>query len=169
MNAQRSFDPSEHLPHRQTARGVQPQSTVGGNNLGTTKTSSQAAPRRRSRVKLNPVYAHRRQGLEVATKLVTYSSLSIFGIVTLVNLIGYNWSQQSKLPHVATEVQDAKIRIDKINSSFNRSFDPASQRSVTQENSYKVAPDQRQIFLVSPASNQSLSNPQRKQLVTTNK
>jgi hypothetical protein len=100
---------------------------------------------------LNPAYAHRRQGLEVSVKLLTYSALSVFGIVTLVNLLGYNWSQQSKLQHLETELKDAKARTQKINTSFNRSFDLQSQPSVMQENSYKIDPDTLPIVVVRPA------------------
>ena len=86
-------------------------------------------------------------------KLMTYSALSVFGIVTLVNSIGYNWAQQGKLQHLKTEVQDAKIRTERINDNFSRSFDPQTQRSVMEENSYKVAPNRRQIVLIDPRMN----------------
>jgi hypothetical protein len=144
MNAQRSFDPPQNLPQRRKARisqqlsGLEPPQTV-------------AKSSRKSRLRSNPAYAHRRQGLEAVTKLVTYSTLSLFGIVTLVHSIGYNCSQQSKLQHLETELQEAKIRTDKVNNSFGRSFDPHTQKNVMQDNSYKVAQDQRKIFLVSPA------------------
>lgn len=153
MNAQPSFDPPQQLPQR---RKSQLQS------LGTTKTAPTVSPRKRSRVRSNPAYAHRRQGLEVITKLVTYSTLSLFGMANLVNLISYNWSQQHKLQHLKTEVQDLKIRVNKINSSFSRSFDPQSQQNAIQENSYKVAPDRRQIFLVNPADLSESQNAQGK-------
>ncbi len=110
-----------------------------------------------TRVRSQPAYAHRRQGLEVATKLVTYSTLSIFGIFTLVNSIGYNYVQRSKLQHIETEVQDAKVRADKVNANFTRSFDPQAQSSIMQENSYKVAPDRLPIFLVNSQSDRSSS------------
>jgi hypothetical protein len=130
MNAQRSFDPREHAPQR--------------------RKSAVTAPRQRSRIKPKLAYIHRRQGLEAATKLVTYSALSVFGMVTLVNSIGDYWSQQDKLHHLKTESQDTKLRVEKINSSFNRSFDPQQQKNVMQENSYKIAPDRRQIVLIIP-------------------
>ena len=119
------------------------------------ETATVAAPKStrtpRHRVKSDRLaYAHRRQGLEAVAKLVTYSTLSIFGAIALVSSIGYNYSQRGKLQHLETEVQDAKIRTEQINSNFIRSFDPQAQASVMQENSYKVAPDRLQIFLVDP-------------------
>jgi hypothetical protein len=103
-------------------------------------------------IKANRVYAHRQQGLEVVTKLVTYTTLSIVGAVTLVNLFSYNYAQHQKLQHLETELQDAKIRTQKVTNNLNRSFDPQAQKSVMQENSYKVAPDRLQIFLIDPAT-----------------
>ena len=156
MNAQPSFDPPQQLPQRRKSRSSQLQS------LATTQLAPTASPRKRSRMRSNPAYAHRRQGLEVITKLLTYSTLSMFGMSNLVNLINYNWSQQHKLQHLKTEVQDLKVRVNKINHSFSRSFDPQSQQNAIQENSYKVAPDRRQIFLVSPADLPAPSNTQSK-------
>jgi hypothetical protein len=155
MNAQRSFDPPQHAPQRRKSP-ISPQP----GSLGTTKTVRSFS--RKTRTRLNPAYAHRRQGLEAIAKLVTYSSLSLFGIVTLVHSISYNWSQQSKLQHLETELQEAKIRTDEVNNSFSRSFDPQTQKNVMQDNSHKVAQDQRKIFLVSPSDLPSPKNTQSK-------
>jgi hypothetical protein len=151
MNAQPSFDPQEHSPQRRTSATLRQSRTVERGSVRTEKTGS--FRRKRSRLKSTVAYAHRRQGLEAATKLVTYSALSVFGMVTLVNSIGYNYSQQGKLQHLKTELQDAKIRTEKINTSFSRSFDPHAANNVMQENSYKVAPDRRQIVLLIPTVN----------------
>jgi hypothetical protein len=148
MNAQHSFEPPEQ-PAQRRASSASPQlDRFPGDPLGRNRTG--LSPRKRSRVKVHPAHAHRRQGLEAGVKLVTYSALSVFGIVTLVNSIGYNWSQQGKLQHLRTEVQDAKIRTEKINNNFSRSFDPQAQTSVMEENSYKIAPNRRQIVLIDP-------------------
>jgi hypothetical protein len=164
MNALPSFEPPKY---RQ-----QPRRSSGSKRSISTAPVIQsplqvAAPGRfatgeatRTRVKSNPAYAHRRQGLEVAIKLVTYSALSIFGMVTLVNSIGYNWAQHGKFQHLATELKDAQARTEKVNHSFSRSFDPQLQRIGMTENSYKVAPERRQIFIVNPAPTQSGSTTQ---------
>ena len=143
MRALPSFDPLEHSPQRQKSRGLRQPSSLP-------RTTSKNSSSQRKRAKLNPVYAYRRQGLEVFAKLVTYSTLSIFGIVTLVNLVRYNYSLQSKLPYLETQLQDTKIRNEKIDSNFSRSFDPRSQTAVMQENTYKIAPDRLQVILISP-------------------
>ena len=129
--------------------------TVAANTAAADET---AAPRPRSRPKSNPAYAHRRQGLELITKSVAYSILSVFGVVTLVNSIGYSFSQRSKLQHLELEVHDTKIRTEQTTNNFNRSFDPQAQKSVMAENSYKVAPDRLQIFLVNPRPDKPLPN-----------
>lgn len=142
MNVLPSFNPPPSSPpprrkstrKRQTAAGV---STV--NRVENPAKSSS-----------NQVYAHRRQGLEVSVKLITYSVLSVFGIVTLINLFTYNWSQQSKLQHLETELNETKTRTQKINTSFNRSFDLQSQSTVMQENSYKIDPNKLPIVVVRP-------------------
>jgi hypothetical protein len=140
MNAQPSFEPSTYSPQQQTAaRSLQPQQPASTSQTGATP---------RQRIKANPAQAHRRQGVEAVMKVATYSALSVFGVVTLVNLISYNWLQQSKLQHLEIELKDAKLRTEKINHHFGRSFDPYAQKSVIEENSYKIAPDRRQIILV---------------------
>jgi hypothetical protein len=151
MNAQHSFAPPEYSVQRRRSSASQQSERLQDDTLGTNRTGS--FPRKRSRAKINPAYAHRRQGLEAGVKLITYSALSVFGIVTLVNSIGYNWAQQGKLQHLKTEVQDAKIRTEKINDNFSRSFDPQAQRSVMEDNSYKIAPNRRQIVLMEPRTN----------------
>jgi hypothetical protein len=153
MNAQPSFDPPKHRSPSRTsrrARSVQMETSTLEPSISTPTVKS-------TRGRSQPAYAHRRQGLEVATKLVTYSTLSIFGIFTLVNSIGYNYVQRSKLQHIETEVQDAKVRADKVNANFTRSFDPQAQSSIMQENSYKVAPDRLPVFLVDSQSDRSSS------------
>jgi hypothetical protein len=148
MNALPSFEPPKHSRPSRKSSVVQQSNRLSADTPATPTTSIQAPLRMRR--KSNSVYAHRRQGMEVVTKLITYSGLSIFGIVTLVNSIGHNWSQQAKIQHLETELQDAKIRTEKVNSSFSRSFDPQAQKNVMQENTYRVAPDRLQIFLVNP-------------------
>jgi hypothetical protein len=155
MSALPSFDPPEHFPHRRKSRGLrQPRISA--------TTSPKNVSSRRKRAKLNPVYAHRRQGLEVFTKLVTYSTLSIFGIITIVNLVRYNYSLHGKLSYLETQLQDTKLRNDKINSNFSRSFDPRSQISVMQENTHKIPPDRLQVVITNPNTPRTQKMPLQK-------
>ncbi len=135
MNALPSFDPQEQLP--------QPPRKV---------------PRRKSRVKSDRANSYRRQRAEALTKLATYSVLSVFGAVTLGNLVAYNWSQQAKFQYLETELNDAKARNEKIGSDFNRTFDPYSQTNVAQENGFKIAKDQLQVVVVNPSKPSATTN-----------
>jgi hypothetical protein len=96
--------------------------------------------------------------LELITKSLAYSILSVFGVVTLVNSISYSFSQRSKLQHLELEVHDTKIRTEQTTNNFNRSFDPQAQKNVMAENSYKVAPDRLQIFPIDPSPDKPLPN-----------
>jgi hypothetical protein len=111
----------------------------------------QKSPRRKSRVKSVRANSYRRQRAEALTKLATYSVLSVFGVVTLGNLVAYNWSQQAKFQSLETELKHATIRGEKIRHDFDRSADPYSQQNVTQENSFKIAKDQLQVVIVNPS------------------
>ncbi len=142
MNAQPSFDPPESPQPRKSSRQRSNANSVEVNAIPVTQPT-----RTRKSV---PNYAHRRQGVEVSLKIVTYSALSVFGLLTLVNLLCYNWSQQTKLQHLETELKDAQARTKRINSSFNRSFDLHSQQSVMEENTYKISNDRLPIVLTAP-------------------
>ncbi len=162
MNALPSFDPPQHPPQRRKSTVLQQPLELAAKPKSSLPNLPPRSSSKATRVKANPAYAHRRQGLEVVTKLVTYSTLSVFGIITLVNSIGYNWSQQQKLQHLETELQGAKVRTEKINSNFTRAFAPESQQNMMQENSYKIAPNRLEVYLVNPNSNRPVPNPASK-------
>jgi hypothetical protein len=155
MNAQPSFDPPQQPRQRHKSIGSRQSNSLEGASVRTTHIAAPTSSRPKSRVTSNRAYAHRRQGLEAMTKLVTYSTLSLFGVVTLVNSIGYNLSQHSKLKHLETELQEAKVRTAKINADFSHSFDPEDRQSVMEENSYKVSPNRLQVFIVNPSQDRS--------------
>lgn len=152
MSALPSFEP---LEDRAPAQPIGRSRTTRSHGKQQLDRPTLQQPHRKPRTRSNPTYAHRRQGLEVGVKLVTYSCLSIFGIVTLVNSLGYNWAQHSKLEYLATELADARVRTAKVNRNFTRSFDPKLEQTVMEENSYKVAPDKLQIVIANPARTQT--------------
>lgn len=159
MNALPAYEPPEHrLPPHKAKSSQQLQRSARPSAIATAPTP-QKSTRTRSRVNSHPIYAHRRQGLEVTIKLVTYSALSLFGIVTLIQSIGYNWAQHTKLQYLATELQDARIRTAQVNHNFSRSFAPELEKRVMEENSYKVAPDRVQIVIANPAATDAGRSP----------
>jgi hypothetical protein len=88
--------------------------------------------------------------MEATTKLTIYTLLSGFGLVALVNLIQYNWSQQSKLHYVQGALKTTQNRADRVNRDFIRSFDGRATKQVMEENSYKVPRDRQPIAIVEP-------------------
>jgi hypothetical protein len=85
-----------------------------------------------------------------STKLVVYSLLSVLGVTSLVNLVVYSTTQQSKLRQLKSEVKDAKQRVAAKNAEFQYSFDPRTTKMLMQENSYRVAANQRPIITYNP-------------------
>jgi hypothetical protein len=155
MSALPSFEPLEDRSPAQPLRRSRSARSHSMQQLDRPSPTTIGQPYRKPRTKSHPTYAHRRQGLEVGVKLITYSCLSLFGIVTLVNSLGYNWAQHSKLEHLATELADARVRTAKVNHNFTRSFDPKLEQTVMEENSYKVAPDKLQIVIANPSNTQT--------------
>jgi hypothetical protein len=119
------------------------------------------APRRKSRSKSNLAYAHRRQALEVAIKLATYSTMSIFGIVALGHSIRYCWEQHSKFQPLKIELKDARLRTERSTHDLSRAIDPKSERNLAQANTYKILADRRRITIVSakPTTTATSSKP----------
>jgi hypothetical protein len=154
MSALPSFEPLENRAPAQPLRRSRPTRSPGTQQSDRPTPATTGQSRRKPRVK-STAYAHRRQGLEVGVKLVTYSCLSLFGVVTSINSLSYNWAQHSKLEHLATELADARLRTAKVSHNFTRSFDPKLAQTVMEENSYKVAPDRLQIVIANPANTQT--------------
>jgi hypothetical protein len=80
-------------------------------------------------------------------KLAIYSLLSVLSIASLVNLLHYSWTQQSKLHQLRSEVKDAKQRVAAQNAEFQHSFDPRSGKAMMQENSYRIAADKQPVII----------------------
>jgi uncharacterized protein YcaQ len=84
------------------------------------------------------------------TKLVVYSLLSVLGVTSLTNLVVYSMTQQNKLHQLKSEVKDAKQRVAVKSAEFQTSFDPRANKTLMQENSYRIAADQRPIITYNP-------------------
>ena len=106
----------------------------------------------RRRVRRTSPTAHRQPyravSGETTAKLfanIVISSAAIFGIV---QLLPYQLSQQAKLQDITKEVQRSEKRVTRLSSAFNRHFDPEQSQGVMQEQSNRVAPNQRRIILL---------------------
>lgn len=82
---------------------------------------------------------------ETTAKLVVNVVLSAAALTGLVQLLPYHLSQQAKLREVRTEVRRAEERVKNLHADFSRANDPGQVRSVMQEQSFRVDPNQRQI------------------------
>jgi len=82
---------------------------------------------------------------ETSAKLVVNIVLSAAAIAGLAQLLPYHLSQQSKLGEVRSEVKRAEERVKNLRTDFKRSFDPGQAKSVMQEQSSRVDPNQRQV------------------------
>lgn len=116
---------------------------------------------------LEPVEQHRRQvtaqrktrqrrrvnsyqgiAVENTAKLVVNVLLVAGAVSALVKLLPYNISQQAKLQEISTEVKLTESRVADLQTNFNRSFDPQQTKKIMQEQSNRVDPGQRPIFLL---------------------
>ncbi|MGQ4648054.1 slr1601 family putative cell division protein [Lyngbya aestuarii] len=82
---------------------------------------------------------------ETMLKLVANLVLCAGAFYGLSQLLPYQLSQQGKLREVKREVKRTERRVNNLRSDFSRSFDPRQAKSVMQEQSYRVDPNQRQV------------------------
>jgi hypothetical protein len=85
---------------------------------------------------------------ETSVKLLVNGVLSIAAIATLVKLLPYSVSIQSKLKEVSLEVAEIEERVDPLRDDFNRNFSPQQTKNLMQEQSPRVDPDRRRIVLL---------------------
>ncbi|HEY9711412.1 MAG TPA: hypothetical protein V6D48_24610 [Oculatellaceae cyanobacterium] len=78
--------------------------------------------------------------------------ISAAAIAGLVQLLPYHLSQQSKLGEVRAEVKRTEKRVNDLRTEFGRSFDAGQAKSVMQEQSYRIDPNQRQVVLQEPGT-----------------
>lgn len=93
-------------------------------------------------------YAHQGMAIENTAKLVVYIVMVAGGVSALVRLLPYNISQQAKLQEISTEVQVTENRVANLQNDFKRSFDPQQSKKIMGEQSNRVDPKQRPVFLV---------------------
>lgn len=85
--------------------------------------------------------------LEASLKLGVNVVLSLAAFTALSQLLPYHFSQQTKLRELEMEVQRSQKRTSMQQMNFNRYFNVQSAKSLMQEQSYRVDPNQRQVVL----------------------
>ncbi len=126
-----------------TARSFQPIDT-------TLSPAPLKSKRRRSRPKQSVQPEHRWLVSEIALKLGFNGILAIGAIAALVRLLPYQQVQQLKLHEVQMQVQETERRVSELRNNFNRNFDPQQIRKIMEEQSPRLDPNQRNIFLTTP-------------------
>jgi len=82
--------------------------------------------------------------VEVTANLAVSVVFSGVAIATLVQLLPYHQSQQAKLQEIKAEVQRTDKRVTRLNGEFTRYFDPMQGKSIMQQESQWVEPNQQQ-------------------------
>ncbi len=89
---------------------------------------------------------HRLVAIELSVKLAVNGLLGAIAIFTIIKLLPYQLAQQKQLQEVRVQVQDTERRVTKLKTEFSHNFDPNQTKRVMQEQSPRLAPNQRRIF-----------------------
>ncbi len=104
-------------------------------------------PKRKLR-KLRRFSPYQGIAIENTAKLVVNVVLVVGAVSALVKLLPYNISQQAKLQEISTEVKLTESRVADLKTDFKRSFDPEQAKKIMQEQSNRVDPKLRPVFLL---------------------
>ncbi len=78
--------------------------------------------------------------------------LSVCATSALIQLLPHYRAVQEKLHEIQAEVNLTQGRVNQSRSDFNRYFDPSLAKTVMQEQSNRVDPQQRPVILQEPDS-----------------
>ncbi|MGB3263179.1 MAG: hypothetical protein WBA89_04410 [Microcoleus sp.] len=125
-------------------QAIQPTATP----LRPVKTPPRVASRRSSRRQRS--YPHQTLAAETGVKLAVNMVLSVCATSAVIQLWPHYQAVQEKLQEIKAEVNLTQERVDKSRSDFNRYFDPSLAKTVMQEQSNRVDPQQRPVILQEP-------------------
>jgi hypothetical protein len=116
------------------------------NPLRPVKNSPRVAvvPRSSSSKRSNPYQA---LAAETGVKLAVNMVLSVCATSALIQLWPHYQAVEEKLQEIQAEVNLTQGRVNQSRSDFNRYFDPSEAKSVMQEQSNRVDPQQRPVIL----------------------
>jgi hypothetical protein len=95
--------------------------------------------------------SHRAIAAETSAKLLVNLVLAIASGSALLKLLPYSLTQQAKLQEIRAEVSLVGNRVAQVQGDFDRNFDPQQMRTIMQEQSSRVDPQQRQVIWLTPA------------------
>ncbi len=93
--------------------------------------------------------------VETTAKLAVNIVICGGAISALVQLLPYNWLQQDKLREINTEVSLSEGRVNRLQTDFGRYFDPHQAKNIMQEQSQRVDPSQRQVYMIDKDASES--------------
>jgi len=92
-------------------------------------------------------YPHQTLAAEAGVKLAVNIVLSVCATSALIQLLPHYRAVQEKLQEIQAEVNLTQKRVNQSRSDFNRYFDPSLAKTVMQEQSNRVDPQQRPVIL----------------------
>lgn len=113
----------------------------------------------RSHPRTNPSKHRRAIAAEASVKLAVNLLISGAAITALVQLLPYSIAQQAKLQEVKAEVKTAEGRVGRLKAEFNRYFDPRQAKTIMQEQTNRLEPNQRVVVLEEPEPTTSAQLP----------
>ncbi|WP_341730936.1 hypothetical protein [Microcoleus sp. EPA2] len=92
-------------------------------------------------------YPHQTLAAEAGVKLAVNIVLSVCATSALIQLWPHYRAVQEKLQEIQAEVNITEKRVNQSRSDFNRYFDPSLAKTVMQEQSNRVDPQQQPVIL----------------------
>jgi cell division protein FtsB len=99
-------------------------------------------PKRRRR------YSYSALLLETFFKVLVNGVLSVAAIAALSDLLPHLQSNRAKLREIRARVKEAETQVEQLRDKFSHTFDPGQAKSVMQEQSARIDPNQRRVVLV---------------------
>jgi cell division protein FtsB len=126
-----------------------------------------ALPRGDRRLRKNPLKRQQQQlrqsrflAMETSLKLAVNCIVSGVAIATLCQILPHRSAQQEKLAELQHEVKTTEVRVTRLQSEFNRAFDPSQVRSIAQEQTNLSDPSRRAIKLQEERAESSAQLPE---------
>ncbi|MGA9383342.1 MAG: hypothetical protein WBV73_31645 [Phormidium sp.] len=86
--------------------------------------------------------------LETTVKLAVNVIISGVAVSSLVHLLPYHQSIQTKLQEIRFEVKESEQRVNRLQTEYKRTSDPQQAKNIMREQSHLVDPARRQIVLL---------------------
>jgi hypothetical protein len=88
--------------------------------------------------------------LETSAKITVNLVIITAALSALIQLLPYHWLQQDRLREIRTEVKLLEARVNNLRAEFSRNFDPSQANAIKKEQSYRLAPNQKQLIFINP-------------------